>query len=208
MSDAAMRQAYERFLAARQPAGRADCPPPDALLALAERRGTESERLLTLDHAMACAACRKDLDLLRAIVGADRLSAARRWAQPRWLAAAAVLVVALGAGTLWLRRPGGGDASFRAGGDAVTLVAPTDSVAPDAAVVFTWRSVPQAVMYRVELLSAGGDSLLATESRDTVATLPAGRLAAGASYLWSVHAVFADGSHTTSPPSRFRVVQR
>ena len=37
-------------------------PEPEALLALAERSGSEATRLEVLDHVMTCDACRRDLD--------------------------------------------------------------------------------------------------------------------------------------------------
>lgn len=59
--------AYARAVQRRSDPGRADCPGPDALLALVEHQGTEVERLATLDHVMGCVACARDFELLRAV---------------------------------------------------------------------------------------------------------------------------------------------
>src|SRR5918911_1340273 len=117
MSEERLRELYARALEAREPAQREQCPPPEALLALARREGPEAERLATLDHVMACARCRPEFDLLRAIDSAGagegearravpsptRALARRRWTRwtmlvPLALAATLVLAVALGPG--------------------------------------------------------------------------------------------------------------
>src|ERR671932_1785391 len=123
MSEERLRELYARALEAREPAGREQCPPPEALLALARREGPEAERLETLDHVMACVRCRSEFDLLRAIDAAGAgegqaraavRSPARAFARRRWttfvplaLAATLVLAVALGPGRhLWESGPG------------------------------------------------------------------------------------------------------
>ena len=52
-----LRVAYGELLAARAPAGRDGCPPPEALLRLVEREGPEDARLATLDHVLGCTKC-------------------------------------------------------------------------------------------------------------------------------------------------------
>src|ERR671936_384188 len=118
MSEERLRELYARALEARAPADREQCPPPEALLALARREGPEAQRLETLDHVMSCARCRAEFDLLRAIEAAGagegqarsetrsqpRAHARRRWTTfvPLALAATLVLAVALGPGRhLW-----------------------------------------------------------------------------------------------------------
>ena len=67
MNDDALRRSYARHLADRGVSGRERCVPPEALLAVLERSGNDAARLATLDHVGACAACARDLDLLRAV---------------------------------------------------------------------------------------------------------------------------------------------
>src|SRR5215203_5264891 len=52
---------------------------PEALLALAERSGSEASRLEALDHVMACDACRRELDLVRASIAAAGVPRQRTW---------------------------------------------------------------------------------------------------------------------------------
>jgi hypothetical protein len=207
-----LRRAYARHLAAPATPGRESCVPPEALLALVERRGGERDRLATLDHAAACDACRRDLELLRSVhhAGETRVRrAARRWrgwapASRARLAAAAVIILAIGGVAGLLLHPR--DAAMRGGGPTVTLVAPAGSVAAGEPVTLTWRAVAGADRYQVELLGVSGDSLFAAATRDTVLTVPGGvALEAGSEYLWSVRAVRHDGTHAVSEPLRFRL---
>jgi hypothetical protein len=116
-------------------------------------------------------------------------------------------VLAVGTGTLLLRRGPQPAVPFRSG-ETVVLVAPTAGPPAGDTVRFVWRAVPTAVRYRVDVLSATGDSVLALIAPDTVALAPAGSLHPGGTYVWTVVAVFADGSQAVSEPGRFTVVQR
>lgn len=208
MNDDRVRRAYEEYVTRARPAGRAACPPPEALMALAERTGSEADRLTTLDHAMACDFCRRDLDLLRTVAAAGRASAPRRWASPPLLAAAALVMIAVGVGVFLSTRPDVVEPAFRAGGAVVTLVAPVDSVNAGVMPSLVWRAVPGAVVYRVELLGAAGDSVYAATTRDTAVMLSGAAVVAGGEYLWSVRAEYPDGTQAVSEAARFRVVQR
>src|SRR5689334_7232484 len=103
-----LRVAYGELLAARAPAGRDGCPPPEALLRLVERQGPEDARLATLDHVLGCTWCRSELDLLRASVSAAstvggepaRASHGVRGVPFRALALAAGIVVVIGVGVI------------------------------------------------------------------------------------------------------------
>ena len=77
-NDEQLRLAYGASLAERAHKGAAH-PQPEALLALAERSGREAERLEVLDHVMACGACRRDFDLVRASVLAAAAPRQRTW---------------------------------------------------------------------------------------------------------------------------------
>jgi hypothetical protein len=129
VSHESLRAAYDELLRARAPRDRTGCPSPEALLALVERRGSEAERLATLDHVMGCERCHGDVDLLRLAADAARetsgeartgeanaeertLTLGRGGAAvgrspfriPRWAAIAAGLVIAVGLGVI-ARRP-------------------------------------------------------------------------------------------------------
>ncbi|HXV85246.1 MAG TPA: hypothetical protein VD793_01035 [Gemmatimonadales bacterium] len=208
MNDQEIRQAYVRRLAAA-PRG-TGCPSPEALLALVERTGTEEERLATLDHAMACAACRRDVDLLRSVttVGAGlSRTGVRAWlgTPALQLAAAAVLVLAVGGVATLLLRPEAGDTVWRGSAESA-LVSPEGPVPVSQGARLVWRRAQRAVRYEVEVLTAAGDSLFATATPDTVLTLPPeASLLPGSDYVWSVRAVLENGTRTAAATLRFRV---
>jgi hypothetical protein len=208
VNDDRLRQAYARHLATRATAGRDGCVAPEALLALVERTGTEADRLATLDHAMACDACRRDLELLRSVVRADG-SLARRglawWGAPQLAAAAVLLIVAGTVGGMLLR--GSDGARFRGPPDVV-LVSPIGDVAATEPVTLTWRAVPGTIRYDLDLLTAGGDSVFVAQTTDTAIALRlGGRLVPGGEYVWSVRALRMDGSQAAAEPRRFRLLQ-
>jgi hypothetical protein len=209
MTDERLRQAYARHLASLPPGGRERCVPPEALLALAQREGTEAERVATLDHAMVCDACRRDLELFRSVARAGAATAGTRrvprWFSPQLAAAAAVLLVVGGSlAVLVLRRTG--ETALRGGTRDIVLVSPEGSVPAGEAVTLVWRGAGGGVRYEVELLSATGDSIYATATTDTALTLPGSvALAAGGEYVWSVRAVLPDGRQAGAVPRRFRV---
>src|SRR5919204_5168346 len=88
MTEARLRELYQRALAERGGRERAQCVGPDALLALVRREGSEEHRLEVLDHVMACEACQREFELLRSIeqagAEAERATVARPWARRGW----------------------------------------------------------------------------------------------------------------------------
>src|SRR5215470_15442750 len=105
MNDAELRQRYRELLARRAENGtenRRDCPSPSELLDLVEGRGDENERLRRLDHVMACPACHRDFELLRAVnvAGKREEPRVRVLGAPLALAAGVVVAFALGASLL------------------------------------------------------------------------------------------------------------
>jgi hypothetical protein len=202
MNDDRLRLAYERVVASRSPGSRAGCPAPEALFALAERTGNETERLATASHVATCMDCQRDLNLLRA-VHATKPQALRRFTTNA--AAAAILVVA---GIPVLSRLGrqspAGDVQ-RSGADIV-LVAPKGDVREDRP-LFVWKPVASAEQYEVTVVGADGSIPLRQTTRDTTLAAPAS-LAAGADYVWTVMARLIDGGERRSEPVSFRVVPR
>ncbi len=206
MSDDGLRAAYVRALATREPAQRAACPSPDAILAVVRRAGREDERLAVLDHVMACPACRNEFELLRAIERAGEQAVAaeakapgrvvghirwRQWA-PLAAAAAILLAVALGPGRSLWQRPA---EPVRGGGVALGLIAPAEAAAPTgSAVAFLWHSVPGAEGYTLELLTSGGQVALSRTTADTALTVALPPTMPPGDYTWWVSSRTAAGS--------------
>jgi hypothetical protein len=199
VTEARLRELYAGKLSARRPGGRSACPSPESLQALVRREGTEVQRLETLDHAMSCADCRAEYDLLRSIEGAGRQSGAtgrtsrRIWMMPAALAA--TLLVAVGLGRLALRSSPS-DELVRSGADrgAVTLLSPPNEVPAGAPVLFAWRPVPDARRYHLEVLNASGEVALEAETTDTSITSDMARQLAPGDYQWWVTALVSPAS--------------
>jgi hypothetical protein len=172
------------------------CVSPEALLALVRREGPESVRMQTLDHAMTCAACLRDYELLRGIERAGEESGATKSALRRiWglapLALAASVLLLIGIGVGYERLAEGPDVP-RGGSEGVVLFAPPLAVASSSEVTFTWASVPNAQSYQLELLGSNNSAVISRVTRDTVVVLPAGQLRPG-EYRWWVRAATPAG---------------
>lgn len=216
-TDQRLREAYARAVEARDVSSRAACVSPEALLALARREGRERDRLATLDHAMSCAACRRELELLRAIERAGDEGVQQAVERIRWRryvsiaiaasAVLAVLAVSLGPGRqLWDRD--GGDVARSPGSDVVLLAPATAvSMSAGAPLVFTWRPVPGARDYTLEVLTSEGMVALSRQTPDTSLTVaPPASLAPG-EYHWTVRARGDGGAEHRSDARRLRVVE-
>ena len=189
LTDARLKEIYASTMA-RRPAG---CPEPEALQALVRRAGAEATRLAILDHAMSCASCRAELDLLRSIeragaeTGSARRPGRRTWLVPAALAATLLLAVGL---ARVARAPE--DAEPVRSGDnagAVAVVAPAPEAPAGAPLTFAWLPVAGASRYRVEVMNPDGEVSVEAETRDTAVTLQAvARLAPG-DYRWWVVAM-------------------
>jgi len=234
LDDKRMRDLYDQILVTREDPGRTRCSSPEALLALVRRDGPEEERLSTLDHAMSCADCARELELLRAIedagargdaserAGATSITAPAEgservgrvlplrtrspWRRYAPLALAASVLVAVGV-TLVQRdgRPGGDD--LTRGSSAVTLLAPPNDARPSAGTLsFAWHAVPGTVRYALEVLdSAGVVRFSATTPDTTVALTDLGALTPGVEYRWWVQAIDAAGAQRASAMRPLRV---
>lgn len=210
MTDERLRALYQRSL--RIPGGedRPACPPPERLVALVARQGPETERLASLDHVLACAACRSEFELLRSLETAASHS---RWpAALAPLALAASLVLAVGGGVLlWRAFGAGGDSRdvYRGAPAGVALVHPAGDVGVVDSRVFTWRALPKARGYAFELLAADGTPVFSGETADTSLTLPASvHLRPGEPYRWWVRAELESGLEERSPTAEFRLRER
>lgn len=216
MTEDQLRELYARALASpdRMPRKSDQCVTAESMLALVQREGPESQRLRTLDHVMSCNACRRELDLLRAIeqAGADLGVAADTRSWPGWprfspLAVAASVVLAFGV-ALGIRYAGDQTDIPRGGGGAVVLLTPPKSVAGNQPVAFAWRRVPHASQYVFELLDerpgGNGTPALARTTSDTSLLLEPTQLRRGQDYQWWVRALTPAGE-LASPMRSLRV---
>ncbi len=217
MTDDQLRELYGRALARGDSLpgnGPGHCATPEKLLGLIRREGREEQRLQTLDHVMACEACRREFDLLRAIeqagveMGAAAAPAGRfGWPKSAPLALAASLLLAVGI-VLGVRQPREATDVTRGGEAAVVLLAPPERVAGDEPVAFAWRPVPNAHQYVFELLDAGsGGSETTAFSRttsDTSLMLQPAQLRRDQEYQWWVRALTPAGE-LASPMRPLRV---
>lgn len=211
IDDGELRQAYDELLRAHGQRDRAACPSPEALLALVEREGAETDRLRTLDHVMSCSACRRDFDLLRtATESATRALGELGDVRPRgtlrhlpWrpLAIAAGLVVAVGIGVLSRdSRTTTAPPLLRGNGNTVALLAPEPR--PDGSFLLQWRRLPDATRYRVELFTPAGRMVAGATLADSSYVVTPGAVATGDSLRWMVTAIRGDGSEARSRTER------
>jgi len=190
----------------RRDATRAGCVPPDALLDVVEHRGPEATRLQSVNHAMGCADCREELELLRTTrIVRDRARV------PRFgFALAASLVLAAGLGFYALgrqRAPTGIDDAggvTRSGSEDVQLV--SEGAISDQAPNLVWRSTTGAATYVIELRREDGTLLTRGTTTDTVFAVPDSVRAGPASNAyWAVTARLSDGTSLASPARRIRL---
>ena len=181
-------------------------PDPDELADAALGRGSPEVRLGVFDHALTCARCRKELDLLETAADTGRTLQRRAFQTRAILAAAAAIVVAVGLSLtsgslkeLW-RSPATESERGASADDSrprtITLVSPAGAVAPGATPRLAWRSVPGVTSYTVEVVGDSG-LVLRTETTDTV--LASASLARGRNYQWRVSATAPDGTIWRSP---------
>ncbi|MGZ8467828.1 MAG: hypothetical protein ACXW61_00265 [Gemmatirosa sp.] len=131
------------------------------------------------------------------------------WTRPGVAAAGALLIaVTLGGGAWWQAwhaSPNAVDAeTLRAAAVAATEIAlVTPVVVAGAEARTTWRAVPGATRYHVDVLDADGAVVPTQATSDTTAMLPDTlRPPAGARYEWSVRARLGDGSTRRSGAGR------
>lgn len=204
MTDVRLQELYGRWVAraangAAGP-GAPQCVTPDKLLALVRREGPEARRLETLDHVMACEACGREYELVRAIhEAAGEIGAAHTSRRPQWwlpsLALAAGLLLAVGIGLSLpnlLKRPD----IPRGGAESVILIAPSDELAANVGATFAWHPVPQAHRYILEVLDEGEIPVFSRETTDTTVVLGQSGLPPG-KYRWWVRALTPAGQLTS-----------
>jgi len=202
-SDDKLRSAYQGLIT-RPASGRAGCPPPEALDALASRQGGEEARLTTLNHAMTCTECRRELDLLRAVQGGAP-APAPRW-RPQLFALAATVMLAVGAILVWNSVILDPAEELRGGEAQVGLVEPFEGARVAGPPRLVWRAVPEATGYRLEVLDSLGAVVATGMGPDTTLQLPADALPPSQSaYRWRVIAELRTGGTLSSTVRRFEL---
>jgi hypothetical protein len=194
MNEDRMRELYARN-SARRAASDPSCDVPlEAMIDVLEQRGPQEERRRVLAEILRSPACREEFELLRAVVRASRpvrapvISTAWRWAAAIAVIVGVGLVVAL-----WRGRP---PEPLRGGGSPIMLYDPAEGARLSGPPAFAWRAVPDALEYRLELLSDSGRVVFSSTVRDTILggppTLAPGR------YLWRVIARLGSGEAVQS----------
>jgi hypothetical protein len=132
----------------------------------------------------------------------------------RWLAAAAVAVLALGLGWLgWPRGEGPPDRRWREpsliGQEVVRLVPPDGARLPAGSIEFRWQPVEHARDHRLHVLDPRGDVVHEAGSERSGVTVDtaAAALSPGA-YFWYVTTHLDDGTEVLSSSGSFVIVDR
>jgi hypothetical protein len=204
MNDEELRREYQRA-SNTTPLGAH--PEPEKLAALVSGEMREAERLTILEHVLRCPTCKPELELLRAANEGAR-AAERRTIPSRWLAlaAAALILVGIGALTLRGRRPVVPVDVMRGGHVAVSVIEPFTGTTISKPVRLTWHAMDGARSYSVELLSAQGNVIAAWTTPDTtIAVADSVRIDAGNSYDMWVRAMLSDRTEVSSPVVRFNL---
>jgi hypothetical protein len=176
----------------------------------------------TAPHLALCDACRgelTDLRLMRAAIRQEQ-DAPRRW----WLAAAAMLAIALSAGLLLLRGEPAGlkrpsildtlitehhELRRTASSGPFALYAPVATVVLDARPHFRWAAVAGAASYEVAVADLERGTVAASGTSASASWQPAAPLTRGRTYAWQVAAattlgrIIAPGPK--APEARFHV---
>jgi hypothetical protein len=204
LTDDRLQRIYSRQVAGRGAA--TPCVTPEAILAAVLREGPEAERLATLEHVMSCRDCHREYEWLSAVDQAALETEGRAGASSRkwWpgrvqLALAASLVAAVGTALLVARRVPDLD---RGKGREIELVSPVEGAAAGGSLTFTWRALPGASGYVLEVQRQDGSIAFSDTTGDTSATIAdPGEALPDSDYRWWVRET-TDGSEPRSSPLR------
>jgi hypothetical protein len=213
-----LQELYAGRVTSRGVGDRAECVAPEAILAVVRREGPEADRLATLDHVMACAACHREYEWLMAVDQAANetesvtgaVIARPWWRRTAPLALAASVLLAVGAVVVQQRYGRSGRLELERGTMSnVVLVAPRANATVGVPLTFAWRPVPGASAYVLEMLSRDGIIAFADTTSDTTVTLTdVGRLLPGTDYRWWVRAMDDVAERATSPFRQLRLPDR
>ena len=200
-NDERLRLAYGAALEARDEGTRSH-PTPEALVAVAERSGTEAVRLEVLDHVMSCGTCRHELDLIRASLAAAGMPRQRTWFRSPsigLMAIAAMLLIV--AGVKLFFASGDLESGPRLRGGSAVATYPTRWLSSGGATL-AWRPAVDAASYRLEVTDETGTAVVDSTMRDTSFVLSDSQARGRRALSWTVTATLGDGSSLSSLPIR------
>ena len=201
-NDERLRLAYRASLEARAHASRGSHPEPEALVAVAERSGSEAVRLEVLDHVMSCSTCSRDLDLLRASLAAAGMPRQRTWFRSPSVGIMAIAAtLLLVAGVKLFLTSGDLETGPRLRGAAAVSTYPVRWL-PAGAAGLAWHPVADASSYRLEVIDAAGVAVVDSTMRDTTFVLFDSAARNRRGLTWTVTATLGDGSAVSSLPMR------
>jgi len=194
-----------------------DCPTPDAIWASAHGELPPEENRRVIDHTGRCPSCAEDWRLAR-FVGRPTDKQPGRLAtgttgtisRHRWLAAAAVVLIAvLGGVELHQIRTEDHEVVLRdQPGEAIESLTPEDQPLSRDHATLRWSGFEGAT-YELFVLAPRVTVLVReeglTESRYTLPAHALAELDSGTELLWHVEAVLPDGSRVASQTFRVRI---
>jgi hypothetical protein len=200
-NDERLRLAYSSALDARDNGKQRSHPEPEALLAVVEKTGSEAARLEILDHVMACSACQRELDLVRAGAVAAGLPRQRTWFRSPsvgLMALAATLLIAARL-RLYLASTDIETGPTLRGASAVSAYPARWN---SSGATLAWRPATDAASYRLEIIDEAGSALVDSTMRDTSFVLADALARNRRGLSWTVTATLGDGSTVSSLPVR------
>ena len=188
---------------------REDCPPAEQIWAALQMvQPPADERLRVIDHTIECPVCAEAWRLAMEIDKRDSTAVLStpgetRWV-PAWAAAAAGLLIAVGALTAlpWLRAPD--DAGVRdPARNAIRSLLADDASLPRQEFVLRWSGGPEGTRYDLVVTTAALEVIADVRGLERQEyQVPPDRLASiapGTRLLWRVIARTADGGTLSSP---------
>ena len=201
-NDERLRLAYAAAVDARDGGKQRSHPEPEALLAVVERTGSEAVRLEVLDHVMACSACQRELDLVRASAAAAGLPRQRTWFRSPsvgLMALAATLLIAAG---VRLYLASGTDIETGPTLRGASAVSAYPARWNSRGATLAWRPATDAASYRLEVIDEAGTAVVDSTMRDTSFVLSDALARTRRGLSWTVTATLGDGSTVSSLPIR------
>lgn len=202
MTEQELRRLYAALQNDRRSGAGAPTVPLENVLAAVEGRGSEEERIATIEAALAHPVSAREMEMLRALAANRRSVPAFQWRTATLIlaAAAVVAVVAVPVTRDLLRSDTSG--IVRDGAGEAVLLGPPEQATVENSRTFRWHGVSGARVYALEILTSSGTLVFTTRTADTTVTLPSDvRLAPGVEHQWWITAEMSDG---TQRPSAFR----